>query len=143
MSESWIYGFIGGVLIGLGSLLALLATRKIPGISGVVGRLFVASTDDKLWRIVFLVGLISGAGLLFVFSDEASQYALPPGRNLFLYALAGLVVGFGTRLGGGCTSGHGVCGMGMGMKDSFIATVVFMLAGFGTVFLFTLFASGS
>ncbi len=68
---------------------------------------------------------------------------IPEGRSLIVFAIAGLVVGFGTRLGGGCTSGHGVCGMGMGVKDSIVATLVFMAAGFVTVFVFNLYLSAS
>jgi len=85
---------------------------------------------------MFLSGLIAGAFLLFQISNDAARLIIPEGRNLFVFALAGLIVGFGTRLGGGCTSGHGVCGMGMGVKDSIVATLVFMAAGFVTVFLF-------
>lgn len=135
MSNSWLFGFAGGCLIGLGSLLALIVTRKIPGISGVFGRLLVPSTSDKLWRFVFLIGLVTGAGVLFSVSETASEFSIPAGRGGLLYCVAGFVVGFGTRLGGGCTSGHGVCGMGMGLKDSMVATMVFMIAGFATVFV--------
>jgi uncharacterized membrane protein YedE/YeeE len=76
--------------------------------------------------------------LLFFLSDTAATYRIPGGRSLLVFAIAGLVVGFGTRLGGGCTSGHGVCGVGMGAKDSIIATIVFMAAGFLTASLFNL-----
>jgi uncharacterized membrane protein YedE/YeeE len=76
-------------------------------------------------------------------SDTAALYHLPAGRSLLVFALAGLVVGFGTRLGGGCTSGHGVCGIGMGARDSIIATLVFMGAGFATVFFWNLVFSAS
>jgi uncharacterized membrane protein YedE/YeeE len=81
--------------------------------------------------------------LLFFLSDAAATYRIPAGRSLFVFAIAGLIVGFGTRLGGGCTSGHGVCGMGMGAKDSIIATMVFMAAGFLTVFLFNLLTAAA
>ncbi len=125
---------IGGILLGLASLLATVLSGKIPGISGVFGRLFVAETPDKTWRAVFLFGLIGGAALSFALWQSAALYR--PLRPLAVMAVAGLLVGFGTRLGGGCTSGHGVCGVGMGAKDSIVATLVFMVAGMLAVFLY-------
>lgn len=125
---------IGGILIGLASLLATVLSRKIPGISGVVSRLFVPETPDKTWRAVFLLGLIGGAALSFALWPSAALYR--PLRPLAAMAVAGLLVGFGTRLGGGCTSGHGVCGVGMGAKDSIVATLVFMVAGMLVVYLY-------
>lgn len=138
MPDSYINGLLGGCLIGLGSLLAMIVSGKVPGISGVFGRLLRPSTKDKGWRIMFLLGLVAGAFLLFQINTDAARFLIPEGRSLAVFAIAGLIVGFGTRLGGGCTSGHGVCGMGMGVKDSIVATLVFMAAGFVTVFLFNL-----
>jgi len=125
---------IGGILIGLASLLATLLSGKIPGISGVFGRLLVPATPDKTWRAVFLVGLIGGAAFSFALWQSAALYR--PIRPLAVVVIAGLLVGFGTRLGGGCTSGHGVCGVGMGAKDSIAATLIFMAAGMATVFIY-------
>ena len=125
---------IGGVLIGLASLLATVLSGKIPGISGVFGRLLVPATPDKSWRAVFLLGLIGGAALSFALWESAAIFR--PIRPLVVMAIAGLLVGFGTRLGGGCTSGHGVCGVGMGAKDSIVATLIFMAAGMLTVFIY-------
>src|SRR5678816_532623 len=125
---------IGGILIGLASLLATVLSGKIPGISGVFGRLLVAATPDKKWRAVFLFGLIGGAALSFALWQSAAL--LRPMRPLAVMAIAGLLVGFGTRLGGGCTSGHGVCGVGMGAKDSIAATLIFMVAAMVTVFIY-------
>jgi uncharacterized membrane protein YedE/YeeE len=124
---------IGGILIGLASLLATVLSGKIPGISGVFGRLFVPATD-KTWRVVFLLGLVGGAALSLALWQSAALYR--PMRPLVVMAIAGLLVGFGTRLGGGCTSGHGVCGVGMGAKDSIAATLTFMAAGMVTVFVY-------
>ncbi len=141
MPDSYSNGLIGGCLIGLGSLLAMIASGKVPGVSGVFGRLLRPATKDKGWRIMFLLGLIAGAFLLFHFNTDAARFVVPAGRSsIWIFAIAGIVVGFGTRLGGGCTSGHGVCGMGMGVRDSIIATLVFMAAGFVTVYLFKLAA---
>lgn len=133
MKVEWWNGLTGGVLIGLGSVLAYAVTQKIPGISGVFGRLLRSSTPDKGWRILFLLGLIAGAGICFAMVASADVFRIPEGRSLVVYAVAGLLVGFGTRLGGGCTSGHGVCGIGMGARDSILATLLFMVSGIATV----------
>ncbi|MEX2580085.1 MAG: YeeE/YedE thiosulfate transporter family protein [Verrucomicrobiales bacterium] len=143
MEPSYLYGFVGGCLIGLGSLIAFLATKKVPGISGVFGRILRPAKNDVGWRVAFVAGLIGGAAILFRTLDHAAIYRIPEGRNLIVYGLAGLLVGVGTRLGGGCTSGHGVCGVGMGARDSIVATLVFMVAAFATVFLFNIFVSAS
>ena len=125
---------IGGILIGLASLLATVLSGKIPGISGVFGRLLVPATPDKTWRAVFLLGLIGGAALSFSLWQSAALFR--PMRPLVIMAIAGLLVGFGTRLSGGCTSGHGVCGVGMGAKNSIAATLVFVAVGMATVLIY-------
>ena len=125
---------IGGILIGLASLFATVLSGKIPGVSGVFGRLLVPATPDKGWRAVFLLGLIGGAALSLALWQSAAIYR--PMRPLGVMAVAGLLVGFGTRLGGGCTSGHGVCGVGMGAKDSIAATLIFVATAMVTVFIY-------
>lgn len=125
---------IGGILIGLASLLATVLSGKIPGISGVFGRLLVPATPDKTWRAVFFVGLIGGAALSFALWQSAALFRGM--RPLGVMAMAGLLVGFGTRLGGGCTSGHGVCGVGMGAKNSIAATLIFMATAMVTVLIY-------
>src|SRR5437868_14668245 len=127
------HALIGGILIGLASLLATVLSGKIPGISGVFGRLLVA-TPDKAWRAVFLFGLVAGAALSFALWQSAGLFR--PMRPLVVMAIAGLLVGFGTRLGGGCTSGHGVCGVGMGAKDSIAATLIFIVTAMMIVFIY-------
>jgi uncharacterized membrane protein YedE/YeeE len=126
---------IGGILIGLASLLATALSGKIPGISGMCGRLLVSATSDKTWRAVFLLGLIAGAALSFALWQSAALFR--PMRPLAVMAIAGLLVGFGTRLGGGCTSGHGVCGVGMGAKNSIAATFIFMATAMVTVLIYS------
>ena len=138
------HALIGGILIGLASLLATVLSGKIPGISGVFGRLLVPATPDppsqrygatgKAWRVVFLLGLIGGAALSFALWESAALFR--PMRPLGVMAIAGLLVGFGTRLGGGCTSGHGVCGVAMAAKDSIAATLIFMASAMVTVVLY-------
>ncbi len=135
---NFIEPLIGGVLIGLGSILALAASGKIPGISGIVARIIRPSPGDVSWRITFLIGLIAGAGLTALLKIGWQGYAVPDGRGLAVFAVAGLLVGFGTRMGGGCTSGHGVCGMGSGAKDALVYTLVFMIAGIATVLVWNL-----
>ena len=128
------HALIGGILIGLASLLATALSGKIPGISGVFGRLLVPATPDKRWRSLFLLGLIGGAALSFLLWDSAAIFR--PMRPLAVMAAAGLIVGFGTRLGGGCTSGHGVCGVGTGAKDSIAATLIFVVVAMVTVLIY-------
>jgi hypothetical protein len=128
------HALIGGILIGFASLLATALSGKIPGISGVFGRLLVPATPDKKWRSLFLLGLIGGAALSFLLWDSAALFR--PMRPLAVMGVAGLIVGFGTRLGGGCTSGHGVCGVGTGAKDSIAATLIFVVVAMVTVLIY-------
>jgi uncharacterized membrane protein YedE/YeeE len=128
------HALIGGILIGLASLLATALSGKIPGISGVFGRLLSPTTPDKKWRVLFLLGLIGGAALSFLLWDSAALFR--PMRPLAVMAAAGLIVGFGTRLGGGCTSGHGVCGVGTGARDSIAATLIFVAVAMVTVLIY-------
>ena len=139
---NFIEPLIGGALIGLGSLLAMAASGKIPGISGIVARVIRPKSGDVGWRIIFLIGLLAGALLATILHLGWQGYALPAGRGLAVFAVAGLLVGFGTRMGGGCTSGHGVCGMGAGAKDAVVYTLVFMAAGIATVFAWNLITRG-
>ncbi|MDB4673309.1 YeeE/YedE thiosulfate transporter family protein [Verrucomicrobiales bacterium] len=121
----------GGILIGAASFLGSAVTGKIPGISGIFGRLFRPVNGDSQWRIVFLIGLVGAAAVVVALSDAAAVYR--PVSSLPIVAVSGLLVGFGTRLGGGCTSGHGVCGSGLGAHDSMVATGIFMVSAVATV----------
>jgi uncharacterized protein len=121
----------GGVLIGLASVWLLAANGRIAGISGILHGLFAQPPGDRGWRIAFLGGLLlAGFAWLAFFPSETS-----PEKNLIYTAVAGLLVGFGTRLGGGCTSGHGVCGLGRLSLRSLVAVIVFMAAGMVSVFV--------
>lgn len=131
--ETWWHALLGGVCIGLGSLLAAGASGRIPGISGLCSRLLTFRAGDTAWRAVFLVGLLAGAGIAFALIPPAA--AFDSLRSLPVLAAAGLLVGFGTRIGGGCTSGHGVCGLGLGSKSALVATLVFMGTAVATVWL--------
>ena len=125
----------GGLLIGLSSMLLLLTLGRIAGVSGIV---WGAITDpDRSWRLQFIVGLIAGTAAIHAFTGKP----LPAAADgpILLAVGAGLLVGFGTRLGSGCTSGHGVCGIGRRSVRSIVATLVFIAAGVATVALTTYF----
>jgi len=115
---------IGGALIGLSAALLMLSTGRIAGISGIVGGLIGWNVPDRNWRIAFIVGLILAplSGSLVGYAVAEPQ--MPASWTVIV--IAGLLVGFGTRLGGGCTSGHGVCGVARLSPRSLVATTVFM-----------------
>jgi hypothetical protein len=125
--------FLGGALIGLSAVVVLLLNGKVAGISGIYGRLFSPTTADRPWRAWFVVGLLAGGALATGVRPELDAFQLEAGLPQLL--AAGFLVGLGTRLGGGCTSGHGVCGASRGSKRSITATIVFMVAGFATVYV--------
>lgn len=125
-------GLVGGLLIGLASAALLLALGRIAGISGILGRSFAAAAGDRAWRIAFLIGLPLGAWLATHATSDAMSFAIT--SNRLQLAAAGLLVGFGTQLGNGCTSGHGVCGIARGSRRSLVATATFMLTGALTVY---------
>ena len=135
-----LHGLAGGCLIGLASLLVMLATGRSLGISGFLSRVLQARAGDGTWRLIFFAGLLAGSALAFQGIEAAAAHR--PVRSLAMLAVAGVLVGFGTRLGGGCTSGHGVCGLSLGSKRSLVATLVFMAAGMATVFLLRHFGGG-
>src|SRR3954465_14735088 len=131
--ESYATPLAGGVLIGLGTLLGAAATGVPPGISGVVSELLKGQKGEVAWRIVFLAGLVAGAGMVFALLPSATTFR--PVRGLPCMVAAGLLVGLGTRLSGGCTSGHGVCGIGLGSKRGIVGTLTFMAVAMATVYL--------
>jgi uncharacterized membrane protein YedE/YeeE len=123
---------IGGILLGLASALFILVNGRILGISGIVGGLFGARSGDVCWRLSFVLGMLV-APLLY-----ATVVGLPAVRidaDWATLLVAGVMVGFGTRYGSGCTSGHGVCGLSRLSPRSLMATVAFMSTGFATVYL--------
>lgn len=123
----------GGVLIGLSAVLLLASLGRIAGVSSILGGLLARPGRDVPWRGVFLAGLVAGAGLVYALSGAAppSAHPLPAGGLI----LAGLLVGFGTSVARGCTSGHGVCGLGRLSGRSLAATVTFLVFGIVTTFL--------
>ncbi len=123
----------GGLLIGSSAALLWLGLGRIAGISGIIGSLLAPHAEDAAWRLAFLAGLVL-APILYEIAGGPLPHVVLPGSAASIVA-GGLLVGFGTRLGGGCTSGHGVCGMARLSPRSIAATVVFMACGFATVFI--------
>ncbi|MBO6938455.1 MAG: YeeE/YedE family protein [Deltaproteobacteria bacterium] len=121
----------GGALIGLSATVLLLANGRIAGISGIYASAITGGSGPWQWRWLFLAGLLMGGALLFGLMPAA--FAIVTDRPLWAVAVAGLLVGVGTRYGSGCTSGHGVCGMSRLSKRSFVATMVFIITGAATV----------
>ena len=122
---------IGGALIGLSSVLLMLLTGRIAGISGIFGGLLNRGSNDKGWRIAFIAGLILAPLLAGGIGHAMPTPQLPASWTVII--AAGLLVGFGTRLGGGCTSGHGICGVARLSVRSIAATGIFMLTAIVTV----------
>ncbi|WP_233842901.1 YeeE/YedE family protein [Dyella sp. 2HG41-7] len=130
----WLSSSLGGVLIGLAAVLLMGALGRIAGISGIVGGLVsTPPTSDRGWRLAFLAGLILApfAMRFFIGENGIGQ----PTISWLWMVVAGLLVGVGTRLGSGCTSGHGVCGIARLSARSLVATLIFMLFGIATVFI--------
>lgn len=128
-----ISGLVGGLLIGLATTLLLLLNGRIAGISGIVGGLLTRKGSEVGWRAMFVAGLLLGAFVYMLAAGGALPVRIE--ASLPIMVVAGLLVGFGTRLGSGCTSGHGVSGIARFSKRSIVATSVFMGAGIVTVFV--------
>jgi len=122
---------LGGLLIGTASALFIHANGRIAGISGILGGLLRPSSGDVLWRLAFLLGLIVAPAVLAAFVAPVIP-TIDAGPTTLI--IAGLLVGIGTRYGGGCTSGHGICGLSRLSPRSLIATLAFMGSGMAIVF---------
>ena len=126
-------GLIGGLLIGLATALLLALNGRIAGISGIVGGLLARKGSEVGWRAVFIAGLLLGALVYMLATGGAIPVRIQ--ASLPILVVAGLLVGFGTRLGSGCTSGHGISGIARLSKRSIVATLEFMGVAILTVFL--------
>jgi uncharacterized protein len=126
-------GLVGGLLIGLSTALMMLFNGKIAGISGIVGGLLARKASEVGWRAVFVAGLLLGAFIYLLATGGTLPINIQ--ASLPVLVIAGLLVGFGTRLGSGCTSGHGVSGIARFSKRSIVATLTFFAAAIVTVFL--------
>lgn len=124
---------LGGILIGLASVLLMATLGRIAGISGIAGGLLAPKTEDRGWRLSFLVGLILAPFVYLISQGRFPEMIVPVATPLLI--LGGVAVGLGTQLGSGCTSGHGVCGMSRLSPRSITATLTFMTTGMITVFL--------
>ena len=137
------WGAVGGLLIGLSATLYLLANGRIAGISGITGQalaLTPAAIGARLESAAFLIGLI-GAPVAFSLLARAPEIGVTTSVPILI--AAGLMVGFGTRMGSGCTSGHGVCGMSRFSARSTVATLTFMAVAAGTLFVSKIFLGGA
>jgi len=123
---------LGGALIGVAVSLMLLLNGRVTGISGIMGGGLSSKPGDRSWRWFFVLGLLTGGFILRAFRPELILQATLPSSTQAI--LAGVLVGFGTLLGNGCTSGHGVCGLSRFSLRSLVATVTFILAGMATVY---------
>ncbi|MCR9160118.1 MAG: YeeE/YedE family protein [Nannocystaceae bacterium] len=115
---------IGGVLIGLSAAMMLVLEGRIAGISGIIGGLPSAPASERAWRAAFMGGLVLGGVVMVLLVPE--QFGSNDAAGTGTLVVAGLAVGVGTRIGGGCTSGHGVCGLARRSPRSAVATVLFM-----------------
>lgn len=121
---------LGGLLIGLAATLLYALLGRIAGISGILNSA-LDERSDRGWRIAFLLSMVAAAGLWFAIAGIPARSGFPISRLV----TGGLLVGFGTRLGSGCTSGHGICGLSRLSRRSLVAVLAFMGAGFATVFV--------
>ena len=123
---------VGGMLIGLSAVMLWWSIAKIAGISGIVASLWQPNSPDFAWQLAFFVGLLVSPWVI------GGLFGLPTitvSSSPWLYVIAGLLVGVGTRMGSGCTSGHGICGNARFSPRSLLATIAFMATGFLTVFI--------
>jgi uncharacterized protein len=137
MTIDWIHftpwsSLAGGLLLGIAAAMFILLNGRVLGISGIVGGLLKPLAGDAGWRLAFLAGLLAAPAAWALFATPAApRIAAGPA----LLVVAGLLVGWGTRYGSGCTSGHGVCGLSRLSPRSLAATLTFMATGFATVFV--------
>ncbi len=123
----------GGLLIGLSAVLLLYLNGRIAGISGILNGALARQAGDTAWRAAFIAGMLAGGAAFWWLTPHA--FVPRQGFPVGLLLVAGFLVGFGTRLGSGCTSGHGVCGLGRRSLRSLVATITFVGCGMVTVYL--------
>lgn len=134
MHQDWINALIGGSIIGISVSLMLLLNGRVTGISGIINGILTPAKGDTAWRVLFVLGLLAGGLTVSAFNPETFSGQLP--TENWTIVVAGLLVGFGTILGSGCTSGHGVCGLSRLSPRSMIATMTFIAAGVAAVYVF-------
>jgi len=131
--SGWMTALAGGMLIGAAATVLLLFNGRIAGVSGMVNGVLLPRRGDVAWRVLFLLGLVAGGGIYL--SLVPGAYTPRAGFPVPALVVAGLLVGFGTRMGNGCTSGHGVCGLGRLSLRSLAAVLTFMATAIATTFL--------
>ena len=137
--NAYLMPLTGGVLLGLSAMWLLLSLGRIAGISGIAWRSLAG--PERVWRALFLLGLLVGG--LVTHNVIGQPVPAESTAALWLIAASGLLVGLGTRMGSGCTSGHGVCGLGRRSPRSLVATLTFMTLGIVTVFIMQSMLGGS
>ena len=130
---SWSIALAGGILIGLAATLLLWLNGRVAGVSGILNGVIFPKWNDISWRAAFLIGLIVAGGLYMALVPGASLPRTDYSRAGLI--VAGVLVGFGTRMGNGCTSGHGVCGLGRLSLRSLVAVLTFMATAIATTFI--------
>jgi uncharacterized membrane protein YedE/YeeE len=140
MQIDWLHftpmsALIGGVFLGIASAVLFLSSGRILGISGILKGLVSPNANDTTWRLRFLLGLLLAPPVAKLFFSPEWLSSPKIEANFATIVLAGVLVGLGTRLGSGCTSGHGICGLGRLSARSFVATLCFMSSGFATVYV--------
>ncbi|MBY0554734.1 YeeE/YedE family protein [bacterium] len=139
--NSILYSLLGGALIGVAVTLMLLFNGRVTGISGILASSLAKPNSESLWRWMFLAGMIVGG--FFMYQIRPDLFVNVSGRSLAAVAIAGLLVGYGTVMGSGCTSGHGICGLSRFSVRSLLATITFMFFGFLSVQIVNYFLGGS
>jgi uncharacterized membrane protein YedE/YeeE len=134
MNQDWINALLGGILIGVSVSLMLFWNGRVTGISGIINGILTPLKGDTQWRVLFVLGLFLGGLVMGQLNPQVFANTIQ--AEIWTTIGAGLLVGFGTILGSGCTSGHGVCGISRMSPRSLIATIVFMVAGVLAVYLF-------
>jgi uncharacterized membrane protein YedE/YeeE len=130
----------GGAVIGVSVTLLLWLGGRVAGISGIVGGLLRRQPAEAAWRVAFVAGLLAGGGVLRIAAPASVAFTLT--RSTATLIVAGLLVGFGTQLGNGCTSGHGICGLSRGSRRSVAATLTFMATAMATALVMRLLGGG-
>lgn len=134
MPAEWINALIGGAFIGIAVSVMLLFNGRVTGICGIINGILKPEKNEVLWRVLFVLGLFLGGLVLREFIKDVFISTIS--TDIVHLVIAGLLVGFGTSLGSGCTSGHGVCGISRLSIRSIVATIFFMVAGILAVVLF-------
>lgn len=131
--HQFVLAAIGGGLIGTAAVMMMGFTGRIAGVSGILSGAFTEAGEDRMWRILFVVGIVIGGAIPALLSPDFKPPQ--PGAGMLATIAGGLAVGLGTGLGSGCTSGHGICGISRLSPRSLVATCTFMAAGFICVYL--------